>query len=867
MSNIKKLSNQSNADIIIPNENNIKKMGFDITNFDILSNYSRKAYSFESEHKYPIIDKIFKKDDIIYIPEINPGIIRIASYNVHNFVSVYSGYERKRNIDNFIKFFKNLNAHCVCLQEVSPVFEKELKDNIKFSNSNKYNFKLVVKKMNEIGYKYSSISNYIVNETFFDKNNSSYYVLANAIFSKQKFESEIFYLSGNRSAISAYFSNKDFNYIVINTHLEYTNKFFDSELLKQKFGLDDIRKIQVKELLEICNNVSRKYNTENIFITGDFNDEYNSYLLKDIFAKFTSIRLFQKTNLSRNLITDYITPSKKMMRNIFIYNYDIVNAKLSDHLPIYLDFIPNIDSNKNIIQKLSIKKKIIKLDKNSINSSYIDEIFINSNSVSKYIEFKLSDKIVDQYYLDVKQWYYGKVEPMFKVKDYDYVSLVKNLISINNFYEKYEIIANEFNGKMIKITKKMEKNRLYIEDMLLQFIKCRPEMKIITIWPAINFNSHIKEFGDILQENGNIYYKKEIAINFDEAMSLMYQIYINTDRNKTESHLKYNVIQKGWDENNKNNKKRVIIIFYEYTSKNSQISGSQSEFKTKLRSFWKTDEIRPYDILHINDFFQETIDYATIYLNNNSIEFLGKQDIYNFLRINQYNEQVYINTLKKTLYQNFNQNEILRFIFFSSIVLFAYGIRKFNDIDGFIYPSDKKNISFDKKYNEFFDITSNSFINFIDISYPDSKAYQDYILQFLDKIGYIFDKVKYRDIIFDPKYHFYFFGIKMHKIELEIIKRIYRFKPAAWADLVIIKEKLGYPIVFPKIPDNIKHYYKNAVVQKTLIETIIFYLNKKYGIRKKKSDIEGLISDKEITSDIYNKNINKDIQFFSNILK
>jgi hypothetical protein len=105
----------------------------------------------------------------------------------------------------------------------------------------------------------------------------------------------------------------------------------------------------------------------------------------------------------------------------------------------------------------------------------------------------------------------------------------------------------------------------------------------------------------------------------------------------------------------------------------------------------------------------------------------------------------------------------------------------------------------------------------------------------------------------------------MHLIEFEIIKRIYRFMPSSWADLVMIKEKLNYPIVFPKIPEKIK-YRDDKIEKNRLIDTILSYIKKRYYTYKEKKDIEKMFVDKDITSDIDNKKINKDVSFFRNII-
>jgi endonuclease/exonuclease/phosphatase family metal-dependent hydrolase len=857
MSKLKIISNQSNSNNIFPND--ISSLGFLNRNFDILSNKSKKAYKFESEDKHDIIDKLFTNYSNVYIPKLENNTTRIASYNVHDFVTIFKNYEKKRNINNFIQFFNALNADILCLQEIVPISDKNINKNTKVSSLDSYNYKLLNQKMKEIGYKYSALVNNIIGESYFPEK-KEYYVLGNGIFSKIPFEKEIFHLTGNRSAILAFFKTKDMNYVVINTHIEYSNpRIFDTEKLKKNTGFEDIRLLQVQQILEICNYATEKYKTKNIFLSGDFNDSYKSKRLFEIFKTFVSLKINKNTNIFSKNTTDFICPSKNTLKNIFVYNYDAIFAPLSDHLPIFLDFC--LSSNKELIKKLSVKKKIMEISPPDCLDYVTDFI---SNSVTKYVQFDFSDTIISQYYLQTKSWYYfPNLSPIFNIKSYDYSSLVDKLININHFYKNYQKIAKHFDGKPIKITKSLEKNRPYIEDMLIQFIKCRPNMKVITVWPAIDFSLHSKEMVKILQENGDLYYEKEIFLNYWEAMSLMFQIYLTTDRNKTIDHLDYNVKQKGWEKNDE--KKRVVIIFYEH-KKGGEISGSESDFKTKLRSFWKTNEIRPYDILHINDFFQETVDYATIYLNDNSLNLLTKQNIIQLIRNNSYDQLVYINTLKKSLYENFSQSELINFIFLSSIILYVYGLRKFNDIDGFIYPMTIKNKDFNDRYNKLYDVSSNSFLPCVDISYEGSKAYEDYTIKFYDKLGHIFDKIKYEDVVFNPNYHFYFFGLKMHLIEFEIIKRIYRFKPSSWADLVMIRDKLNYPIVFPKIPEKIK-YRDNKIEKNRLIDTILCYIKMRYHTYKKKVDIEKMFVDKEITSDIDNKNINKDFNFFKNLIK
>jgi endonuclease/exonuclease/phosphatase family metal-dependent hydrolase len=863
MDNIVKIENLSDKNNIIPNKNKIIQLGYSNNNFKILSNNSSKAYNHEWTGKE--INKVFNNKNIIIIPQKNTNIKRICSYNVHNWVTLYSKYTPKRNIQNFLKFFENINADILCLQEIVPIIDKKIKKNIMYSDiKHEYNFKYLVSEMKKIGYEYSAISNSIIDHQYSVSNKKiDYYVLGNAVFSKTKFEKEIYHLPDNRSAIVSFFKEKDYSYIVINTHLEFSNKHKDETKLMEKYGNSMIKRIQVNAVLKLINLMITKYKTDNVFLVGDLNSILHQYPLSLLKKKFHEYKLINPlTNLSCKTVTDYILLNKKSKKNIYVFDYRNLYIPLSDHLPIYMDFIYK-KNNSNKIDNLVRLKKIINLDKDlrNIDPSYITNY--NTNMVTKYILFNYNDNITSQYYLDTREWYLDhNIKELYKIEGLDYSGVVKKLTTFNKYYKKYNQLAKKYSNKEI-IIKQNSKNTEYIEDMLFQYIKCRSNTRVITIWPSIDYNNKSKELLNILRENGNIYYIKDISLDYDAAMCLIFQLYACTNRNKSIDHLNYNTVQKGWEKNSKI-KKKVYIIFYEYNKNINNISGSEANFKTKLRSVWKTNNIRPYDILHINDYFGETIDYCSLYLNKNSINFLSHQNIFKFIKISSNKEWIYINTLKKILYSNFSQEGIIRFIFVSSTILYILGLRKMNDIDGFILNT-KKNKDFDSKYNNLFDISSSSFIPFLDISYKNSKSYADYILDFYNKIADVYDNTNYEEVILNPKYHFYFFGIKFNIIELDIIKRIYRFKPSSWADLIAIDESTNYKIFLPSIPNSIKYYYKDTIDKNQLINTIKFYLNDRYKIKKTKQELEKYITNKKITTNLNNKNINKNKNFFNKL--
>jgi hypothetical protein len=225
-----------------------------------------------------------------------------------------------------------------------------------------------------------------------------------------------------------------------------------------------------------------------------------------------------------------------------------------------------------------------------------------------------------------------------------------------------------------------------------------------------------------------------------------------------------------------------------------------------------------------------------------------------------------MNSLKKILYNNFDLISINRFIFNSSIVLYTHSLRANNDIDGYVYM-EKKDKKFQEDYEKFFYADSNNLLTGLDISAKGTPRYEDYITKFYNKIANIANIPDYDNVIFNPRYHYYFYGLKINILELEIIKKIYRYKPKSYADLIALNVFKKCNIKFPIIPKEIKYYYKKDVNENQIIKNISFYLEQLYNIKMKPDEIKTkYFTDKSISSNIDNFNINDDRNVFDNIL-
>jgi endonuclease/exonuclease/phosphatase family metal-dependent hydrolase len=320
-------------------------------------------YSSDKPYLYP--GENFEFDAVVKsctrkINEIKPkrNTLRIASFNLHNFISrcnqgiaplfgtALNPFSKSKDIKKFIDLFKRVDADIYCFQELVPITEQEIKKDITDLNyiRNNFNFKYFNELMENIGYKYKIIGS-TQNGKFYDLENRSYYYLANGIYSKIKLNNpEIYnftYLNRNIITAEVTFNNK--NIRIFNTHLEYyetTNK----NLLDLGYTNNHVIQ-QFKDLQNLIDH----FKNNNSIICGDFNinifNKHVGFRFRNWEEKTEYIRnnynngnrFSLPTNFSQQDQTDFIIFLKNS--NISVVHSFIVLTNISDHYMIFCDFL------------------------------------------------------------------------------------------------------------------------------------------------------------------------------------------------------------------------------------------------------------------------------------------------------------------------------------------------------------------------------------------------------------------------------------------------------------------------------------------------------------------------------------------------
>jgi len=287
--------------------------------------------------------------------------LRIATFNLHNFITrcnqglapifgtALNPFEKSRDLKKWLDLFVKINADILCFQELVPITNKVIKEDITDLTEirSNFNFEYFNKEMDSLGYKYKVIGSTCQGK-FYDNEKRDYYYLANGIYSKIKLENpKIFqykYLNRNIITADVKFNNKIVQ--IFNTHLEYyigSNKILND----LKINNDQINE-QFKNLYELI--ISYKCKTNNLILCGDLNinifrdnkinSRYKNWnsktkLFRENFINSTYKQI--STNFSQNDQTDFIIFHKDSnIKNIYSY---VVFTNISDHYMVFSDFI------------------------------------------------------------------------------------------------------------------------------------------------------------------------------------------------------------------------------------------------------------------------------------------------------------------------------------------------------------------------------------------------------------------------------------------------------------------------------------------------------------------------------------------------
>ena len=458
----------------------------------------------------------------------------------------------------------------------------------------------------------------------------------------------------------------------------------------------------------------------------------------------------------------------------------IDSTVLSESNKMAKEFMKNRGVSRTQIIKSSKKTSA---EISFLSTSY-DEYYSKFNLSNIYQHIPIHSTQQSYYYSD-RFNVYSAMNPKLlfdDISEYEYLKPIEKLAEIYGKDSYYAQILT-----FVQVTQKIPlyKYNYFEHDMrdfiMLEYVKSRKDMFILTLWPLANEIEKVNNFVKYLETVGSVPYVKTVSLSKNTIHNLMFWMYNEFNFQARLDFIKQKLSYSNVVEENNS----VTFIFFDNV-KHMKISGQNAPDKRVLRGklleefkLDKDPNIRGNDVLHINDFFFQTIEYSQMILNKNTLDMLSHQKIDRLTSSFFSDSNLKFQTFRKFIYDNFSLLEINRIIIIGGVLLNAYGLRKFTDIDAIFTSINKDSTEYEKYlesiiYDNF--VNKNTKIKFIDLSKEKSSHWKESLTE---KNNAIFEENSIAstiDLVTNPRHHLYFQGVKIYTLNCEIVRKFIRIR-------------------------------------------------------------------------------------------
>jgi hypothetical protein len=211
----------------------------------------------------------------------------------------------------------------------------------------------------------------------------------------------------------------------------------------------------------------------------------------------------------------------------------------------------------------------------------------------------------------------------------------------------------------------------------------------------------------------------------------------------------------------------------------------------------------------------EELQYASsIFFCNSSLEFIELQNFDFFLTKDYDTSRKMFLKYKKWLMTHIDYINRQQFMLFSSVVLYLLGNRNMNDLDLYVHSicddilEKTHELNNKEEYN-------------IDMSIKNTPNYPKHWNKWLDDWASKCGAKYFEEILGNPKYHFYYLGVKVISVHCDVVRRSIRQRPKAVADLIALRKRYHYSIAIPPIPKTYNKYYSLDSISEQEIKSLI----------------------------------------------
>jgi glycogenin glucosyltransferase len=444
-------------------------------------------------------------------------------------------------------------------------------------------------------------------------------------------------------------------------------------------------------------------------------------------------------------------------------------------------------TSKFIMHRKQQREKVGKKDIAYLDESY-QEYYSKYNIKNTYTNQPIHKSQLGYYYLDRFNTY-NSINPqvMFPdIEELDYITPIKKLSEYFGKDNYYLQILDFLSFTTKKPLYKYNYLEVYVRDLvMLEYTKCRESMYIMMLLPGIDHDlKNLEETIKYLETRGSVPYIKTISCNKNQFKNLLFWWHQDLNFNSRINNIKHII-------NNLNileEHNPVSFIFFDDTQQ-LKLGLNPNIKKDIINECIKKLKIKKDIGILFNNYFYETIEFAEIVLNNNSLELLKYQNTdklsSGFFSMSNLQYQ----TFRNSIYNNFSLLEIERIIVIDDVGLYSLGLRNFNNIDAVFIEINKDNSEYEKYMESIiYDNFSNkeTKIKFINLAKQNTKYYNKNWKKNLEDL---FDKINIKnltELTTNPMYYYYFQGVKLINIPNIIHKMILSYHKSKLLDLLML---------------------------------------------------------------------------------
>jgi len=397
------------------------------------------------------------------------------------------------------------------------------------------------------------------------------------------------------------------------------------------------------------------------------------------------------------------------------------------------------------------------------------------------------------------------------IKKNDTNQVINNL---EKYYNKVDYIK-ELKKEKIKIKDDiiLVEGRNYDKEYIVyNYLEYWTDLRYVAIYSdqlSINYS----EMKSIISEYGEILVERSLKLKKEELQGILY-----------------------WENKRLNpppTSKNLIVYFY--NKRQDKLTDDLLFMKERII------QLNNKLIISIGENTRESLSYAALLLNPSNFDYFNNMNFDRFMKLGN-SGKVMCTKLRDYLQRNVsNPLDMKRFLYFSSIILYLYGLRKPNDIDilGYELPPAKG------KTQNLFEAFGSSGKNILNIGELSVKEYGNWQIdkskEYLNNwFGYewpnLIGATDMADMIFNPRYYLSLMGIKIITINGDMERRKIRYRATSYADMIgynfYLKDKI--PIEEPPykyIVQGEERSYETKEEILSLLKKIKNYLKIRYNIR------------------------------------